>query len=75
MNKKICNILNEMGIYIDNNEQDINLLDYILDSIQFMDFIIKLEESLNLEIPDEYLDMNLLRSLDNFSEILNNIAK
>ena len=83
----ILETLNEMGIYIDTSflssypdntvpPTDINLRDYITDSIMFISFIVELEKKFEIEFPDELLLINALASLSGFAyllaEIINN---
>lgn len=75
--EKIIKILEDMGILvIKNQEEDINLQDYITDSLQFITFIIELEKAFDIEMPDELLLYENIRSLDGLTslieEILNN---
>ena len=85
--KIVLETLNEMGIYIDSScllpcendalpPGDIDLHDYITDSIMFISFIVELEKRFGLEFPDELLFSDTLTSLSGFSyllaEIINN---
>lgn len=75
MKEKILCILDEIGISLSLHEDDIDLRDYIVDSIQFISFIITIEEKLEIEFPDELLLYDNLISLNSFctmlSEVLN----
>jgi acyl carrier protein len=60
----ICQVLQEMGFLIfDNTEEgDMNLQNYVVDSLQFVDFIVRLEDKFHITFPDEFLDYNVLLS-------------
>lgn len=58
----------EAGIMIDSIEEDFDLQDFIQDSIQFISFIVSLEEKLNIEIPDEMLTFDEVVSFNNFCQ-------
>lgn len=57
MREKIFSILEELGILIEEEEKgsDFDLMEYFLDSIQFISFIVEVEKCLGRELPDEYL--------------------
>lgn len=65
---KICNVLHEMGfvIFENDNGDDINLQDYLTDSIQFVDFIVRLEEKFDITLTDEFLDYSAISSMCGF---------
>lgn len=77
----ILKTLNEMGISIDASvvshdkvetspPQDMDIRDYIADSIMFISFIIELEKKLEIEFPDELLLIDTLSSLSGFTYLL-----
>ena len=51
-----------MGFFVLDQEQDFDIRDYISDSIQFMDFIVRIEDKLQIELSDDFLDYDLLLS-------------
>lgn len=69
---KIIEILDVNGIFIDNENlvYDIDLREYITDSIQFISFIVELEKLLDMEFPDEMILYDNLASLNGFSNII-----
>lgn len=72
--KIIIETLEEQGIFIEL-EEDVNLLDYNIDSITFMTIIIELESQLNIEFPDELLSYDSLRSLNGFATLILELKK
>lgn len=75
MNKaygEILRVLEEnLGVVVlEKDDEDISLTDYISDSMMFMQFIIALEEHFCIELPDDFLDAELMNSLVGFSEKL-----
>lgn len=70
--KEIVEILDEFGIYISQREteEDMDLRDYIVDSVQFIYFIVELEERLQICIPDEMLVFDNMSSLLGFSNMI-----
>ena len=70
--KQILSILSEMGncIDLDSEQDDVNLELYIVDSLQFISFILEIEGFFEIEIPDEFINMNSLNSLNSFSELI-----
>lgn len=67
----------QVGAYLEGIDDDIDddtdIQDYIQDSVQFISFIVLLEENLNITIPDELLTHNGLASLNSFCFELENI--
>ena len=66
--KQIFEIFDENGIYIepDDTGEDIDLREYLVVSIQYVYFIVELEERLGVELPDEILIYDNLASLNGF---------
>lgn len=71
----ILEVLENMGIYIDQDEELIDLQAYIVDSIQFITFIVNLEEKLEFTFPDEYLLYESIASIDLLCEIIEQAKK
>lgn len=67
---EIIEILESMGIYVNQEEVSINLQEYIVDSIEFITFIVNLEEKLNFTFPDEYLIYESIATIDLLCEII-----
>lgn len=68
----ILGIFDEFGIYLDASdaEADIDLREYIVDSLQFIYFIVELEERLNISIPDEFLTYDSVSSINGFTGMM-----
>jgi acyl carrier protein len=73
--EKIINVLEAAGIYFDRekNDDDSDLREYIMDSIQFITFIVELEKEINIEFPDDVLIYDKLASLNGFITIVGSI--
>ena len=67
---KIIEILNEEGIYIEYKGEDLDLREYIIDSLQYISFIVDIENLFGIEIPDEYLIYDSIASLHSFSNVV-----
>lgn len=63
--EKIYEILINMGYYVDE-KSDINLIDYGMDSIGFVSFIIEIENELKISVPEEALLIENISSLHGF---------
>lgn len=67
----IIDVLEDNGFIIfDDKEKDFCLGDYIVDSLQFMDFIMKIEERLDTQLPDEFLSFDILDSVNGLANKL-----
>ncbi len=61
--KNIIEALETVGVLVDGSEEDVCLLDYDIESITFIAFIVELENRFCVQIPDKYFNMDLLLSL------------
>ena len=69
----ISECLSNMGVIVDIETietEDVNLLEYELDSLAFVSFVVDLEHKLNIVIPDEYLTYSVLESLHGFANLI-----
>ena len=73
--KCIFEILDENGIYIDFDEmeKDLDLRDYLLDSLQYIYFVVELENKLGIELPDEILIYDFLSSINGFVNMVQDV--
>lgn len=73
----IFDILDKSGIYIDSTEinQDLDLREYLLDSLQYVCFIVELEERLSVELDDEVLIFDNLSSINGFINLIMNMIQ
>ena len=72
----IITVFQNMGIIVsmDSEFEDVDLTEYILDSMQFISFITELEQELNIELPNEYLLYENIRSLNGVISLIENIS-
>ena len=72
----VIEVFNELGIETEAiGENDVDLTEFIVESIMFISFIVELEDKLGIEIPEELLDINCIKSLNTFSTILEELLK
>lgn len=73
--EKVFDILDTNGIFVDKDKikDDIDLREYITDSIQFISFIVEIEKELNMEFPDELLLFDKIASLNGFVNIIESV--
>lgn len=73
----MCQCLEAVGIFITSEEslEDLDLRSYIEDSLQFISFIVELENRLNVEIPDEFLQIDHMGSMNAFCEMLSELVE
>ena len=57
-------------IVVVDDQNDFAISDYIYHSIGFIQFIVELENELNIELPDDFLVFEMLESAKGFSEKL-----
>ena len=63
----IIKLLENNGIIIESGEEDLDLRNY---SILFISFIIDVENEFAIAIPDEYLTIELLQSIDGLTNLI-----
>ena len=69
----VYNSLEKIGIYINQEiDEDMELENYIQDSLQYMSFIVELEQHFNVEIPDDLL---LFEHFEKVSDVVNIISE
>ena len=73
--EKILQILDDNGIFVEKEriEGDIDLREYVTDSIQFITFIVEIEKVFDMEFPDEFLLFDKIASLNGFSNIVESV--
>ena len=57
-------------VIIDDEQDDLNISDFILDSLAFINFIVIIEEEIGEELSDDFLDFDMLNSAKGFAEKL-----
>lgn len=63
-------------VYIDNEEiEDINFTDFMGNSLQFMAFIVELEEVFTIEFPPELLLLNNFANIETLYPIIIELKK
>ncbi len=71
MKDLLAAILEEMGFIIfDIDNEDFAISDYITDSIQFLNFIISIEQLLGIELTDDFLKVDILSSANGLANKL-----
>lgn len=59
------------GVFVFGEEQeDFAISDYVPDSMAFIEFIIAIEEELGSQLPDDFLNLEILSSAKGFTEKL-----
>ena len=70
IHKKTLECLEHISIVLDDCRGDINLSEFDIDSIAFVSFIVDLEETFNILIPDYYLTYEILQSLTGLENLV-----
>ncbi|MFR1517952.1 MAG: phosphopantetheine-binding protein [Clostridia bacterium] len=71
----IIQALAKVFIFVDSAEnEDVDLETYIDDSIQFMSFIVELEQIFNIEFPPELLLFDNFKTINNISLIIEEMS-
>lgn len=68
----IKTVLNEEMIAMDYIDENVDLREYIIDSIQFVNFVVDLENQFGIQIDDQYLNYDLLQSFDTIIKAVKN---
>lgn len=71
MRAGIIRALENAGVFVDAEEDEgINIMNLIDDSIQFVSFIVQLEEIFQIELTNELLVIDNFNTIDSVCEIL-----
>lgn len=69
--EKLIEIMQNMGyVFWENIEEDFVISDYIGDSFSFIQFILEIEEEIEIELSDDFLSYELLQSARGFANKL-----
>lgn len=66
----MTDVILDLGIYVDKdefNKKDVDMREYIKDSMTFISFFIGMEDALEIELPDTLLSFESLISSDSLS--------
>lgn len=70
LRERIISIFELYGCYIEVGEEDINILEYGIDSITFMSIIMEIEEEFQIMIFDEKISFDLFASLNGLESFI-----
>lgn len=73
--KKVIDCLESIGVFVDSIEDDVCINNYDVDSIMMISFILKIEETFSVVIPDECLSFETLSSLNGFVGLLESLIE
>lgn len=68
--KELIKCFEEVGIVINEEEEDVDINSYGVDSIMYISIIIELENKIGITIPDRYLGFDNFSSLNALSNII-----
>mgnify|MGYP003303399173 FL=1 len=72
---KIIECLEGIGIFLDlSDNEDVNLCEYGMDSMGYIVFICEVETVFGISIPDEYLNIQNVVSLNGLTDIVFNLC-
>jgi acyl carrier protein len=66
--ENLITVLEDMGYLVfEKEDDDFEIGNYIVDSLNFIDFIVRIEEKLEIELSDDFLNYELIMSAKGFS--------
>ncbi len=68
--KSIIKLLQNNGVLIESNDDNLDVNNYSIDSIMFISIIVDIENQFSIAIPDEYLTIELLKSIDGLTNLV-----
>ena len=71
--QKLLECLLNIGVIIDETDKDVDLREYIIDSIQFITAIVEIEQCFSIHFPDELLLYNTFESLNGLVYIIDSM--
>lgn len=73
--EKIYEHLESLGIYLNQNEDDdANICEYGMDSLSYIVFISDLEAIFGIDIPDDYLNIQKVVSINKIATLIKQIT-
>lgn len=70
MKEKIIQCFSNLGIIISDESSNIELDEYIVDSVTFVSFLVELEQQFEIEIDDDYLVQGSLKTLNDVENMI-----
>lgn len=70
MKQSVLECMRNLGIYVDDAGDNLLIGDYIEDSVMFISFIVELEQTFDVQIPDDYLNPGKLSTLDEVCRLI-----
>lgn len=71
--EKVKIAIEESGVVFSKEDEDPVLSDYFLDSVQYISAIVNIENALDIEIPDEFLLPEQMKTLKSFCQTLEHL--
>jgi acyl carrier protein len=72
---EILKCLKNIGIFANSEDELSDLSEVIQDSLTFITFIVELEQMFGVEIPDEYLLIEKIASLDSINKMIEELKE
>lgn len=72
--EEIINCFSNLGIIVDDEENNFYLSEYLVDSVAFISFLVELEQKFNIEISDEYLIQGRIESFEDVINIVEELT-
>lgn len=72
---KLVECLESIGVFIDSTADDVCINEYDVDSVMMISLIIKIEETFSVVIPDQYLNFEILSSLNGLVCLLESLIE
>jgi len=70
----IIKCFGNIGIIVDNLDENSALIEYLDNSITFMTFILEVEQAYDIEIPDVYLRPDRLTTADDLIKMIESLV-
>lgn len=73
--KCVFDFLAEIGIIVFENEGDVDLRDYVIESLDFIQLIVAIEDYYNIEFPEEMLRYDILSSSISLENVVTSLIE
>lgn len=73
MEEKLMECFENLGIFIESCEK-FNIEEYIEDSMSFISLIVEIEGAFEIEVVDEYLDMEKFRTSEDILSLVDKLS-
>lgn len=71
--ERVLKVLDNVGIFLESDDDDVRIIDFGIDSLTFIVLVTEIEKEFSIQIPDEYMNFDLLLSLKTLCNMIETV--